>query len=176
MLTRNRELPQWRPLAYGCCTGLVVLLLPLGHRRHGLDFTHQAMTHPWISSILVGMALLWVLHWASQRPGVGKQPITTAQKTMAVLVTGGLAALSTPGLLGALFLAALGHSTYHWRITMLGLLSLPVFLWKYYYNLDLDFLTKAGVLAATGAVLLIARWAITYSKWLRPDIAAAEAE
>jgi len=174
-LTRNRELPQWRPLAHGCCTGLVVLLLPLGDRRHGPELTRHAMTHPWISSILVGIALLWILHWVSQRPGL-KQQATIAQQAMAVLVTAGLAALSTPGLLAALFLAVLGHGTHHWRITMLGLMSLPIFLWKYYYDLDLDFLAKSGVLAATGAVLLIARWAITYSRWLRPDIAGAEAE
>lgn len=158
LLTRDRSLSTWRPLAQGCCTGLVVLLLPVGYRHHDLGFTRHAMIHPWISSILVGLALLWILHWASQRVG----SLNTVLKTLAVLVTAGLAALSTPGLLGALFLAVLGHATFHARITFLGLLSLPIFVWKYYYNLELSFLHKSGVLVATGVVLLFARWVLGY--------------
>ncbi len=164
LLTRERELPNWRPLAYGCCTGLVVLLLPLGHRRGVFDFTRHAMTQPWISSVLMGIALLWILRWATQRPGLREKPIDPIRATIVVVVTAGLAALSTPGLLAAMFLAALGHATYHGRITLLGLLSLPIFFWKYYYNLEVGFLTKSGVLVASGLVVLLARWGLTRTK------------
>lgn len=157
VLTRDRELPGWRPLAYGCCTGLVVVLFPVGHRHDSwFDFTRHAMAYPWISSVLVGIALLWTLHWASRKP------IPPTAKTVAVLVTGGLAALSTPGLAAALFLTVLGHAAYHARITLLGLVSLPVFLWKYYYYLDLSFLHKSGVLAGSGVLLLGTRWILGY--------------
>jgi hypothetical protein len=175
LLTQDRELPDGRPMAEACCTGLLVFVAPLGTRRGHFDFFNAAMPHPWISSILLGLALLWVLHWASQRPEARRHRITPAQQGFAVLVTAGLAALSTPGLLAALFLAVLGHATYRWPITLLGLASLPVFLWKYYYSLEMDYLAKSGVLAASGALLLLARWAITYSRWLRPDIAGREA-
>ncbi len=172
-LTRNRELPGWQPLVYACCTGLVILLAPVGG-RHGFHFLDEPMPLPWISSCLVGLALLWILHWACRRPEASQHKLTIPQQALAVLVTAGLAATSTPGLLAALFLAALGHATYHWQITTLGLVSLPVFLWKYYYSLEIDFLAKSGVLVASGALLLVARWAITHSRWLRPDVASSE--
>ena len=150
----------------------MVLVAPIGMRR-SIGFRFEPLPMPWISSCLLGIALLWVLHWASRRPEVRGRQVTPAQQASAVLVTAGLAALSTPGLLAALFLAALGHATYHWQITTLGLVSLPVFLWKYYYSLEIDFLAKSGVLVASGAVLLVARWAITHSRWLRPDVASS---
>ena len=42
-----------------------------------------------------------------------------------------------------------------------GLVLLPAFLGLYYYSLDLDLATKAGVLVASGLVLLAARWYLT---------------
>ena len=45
-------------------------------------------------------------------------------------------------------------------MTAAGLGALPLFLWNYYYVLDLDYAAKSGALVGSGAVMLLACAAI----------------
>lgn len=160
LLTRSRENPVWRPLAYASACGLLAVLMPISER--GLWSFDRGLPHPWIASAICGIALLATMHWSSRRsaaldPG---SHVTPRQRALATVIVVGLASLGTPGIPAALFLIVLGHATFHWPVTAVALASLPVFLWKYYYALDLDVVAKSGVLVASGMLLLVARLAV----------------
>ncbi|MCA8969673.1 MAG: DUF4401 domain-containing protein [Planctomycetes bacterium] len=152
VLTRSRCRPALLPLAYGCAIGLVILTLPISQR--GLWFDELAMQRPWIASIALGIALLFALHRAAPEGAI-------TQTRLAVVVGGvfALAALTMPGILAALFLAVLGHATWHPIVAWIGLGSLPVGLWHYFYSLDQTYAQKSMTLVASGALLLAARFA-----------------
>lgn len=154
VLMRERQLPLWRPLAYACACGLPIVLLPLSER--GLWFEDAELPHAWIASIVLGLATLWVLRLAAAHLGVNA---SVAAQALAVLIVAGLCTLSAPGILAALFLIVLGYAAQHWQLALVGLVALPAFVFKYYYNLELDFMTKSGVLAGSGVLLLLARHA-----------------
>ncbi len=160
VLLRDRQLPQWRPLAYACGCGLPVILLPLSER--GLWFEDPELPHRWISSIVLGLGTLWALRFAAPRLRV---KTSRAAQALAFLLVAGLCALAAPGISAGLFLLVLGYGTYHWQLVTVGLVTLPMFVFKYYYNLDLDFMTKSGVLAGSGVLLLVARWAFARGSW-----------
>ena len=160
LLMRERQNPLWRPLAYACGYGLPLLLLPLTPR--GLWFEDPELSHAWISSVVLGIGTLWALRFAATRFGVRA---SATQQALALLVVAGLCALATPGILAGLFLAVLGYATHHRQLVLVGLLALPVFVFKYYYNLELELMVKAGVLAGSGALLLSARWAMVRGRW-----------
>ena len=153
LLTRPRGLPTWRPLGYACAWGLLIVLLPLGER--GLWSKDAELGHRIVSSVSCALALLWACSWAARREGLR---VTVARASLAVIVATGLAALQTPGIPAALFLIVLGYASGHWQICAVALGVFPLFVYKYYYNLDVDFLTKSAVLAGSGVLLLCVRW------------------
>lgn len=155
LLTRARQRPVWRPLAYACAWRAVVSVLPSD--GHEWWFKDYVLPHRWISSVTAGLALLAVSAWACRRAG---ERVPTAQVVVAVLVIAGLTALGAPGIPAALFLVVLGHATHHWHLTLVALASLPIFVWHYYYDLELDFVAKSSVLVGSGALLLVARAAL----------------
>ncbi len=65
-----------------------------------------------------------------------------------------------PGIMAALFLLFLAYDRADTFFTVLGLSFLPLFIIFYYYQLNLNLSTKAAVLMASGALLLVVRWAI----------------
>ncbi len=164
LLTRDRQLPRWRPLAYACGCGLPVILLPLSGR--GLWFEDPELPHRWVSSVVLGLGTLCALRFAAPRLRV---KASVAAQALAALFVAGLCALAAPGILAALFLIVLGYATHHWQLVTVGLVALPVFVFKYYYNLELDFMTKSGVLAGSGVLLLAARWAFARGPWFEVE-------
>jgi hypothetical protein len=154
VLLRERQLPLWRPLAYACGCGLPLILLPLSER--GLWFEDPELPHRWIASIVLGLATLGALRSAAVHLAVRT---SAAAQALAALFVAGLGTLSAPGILAAMFLIVLGYAAQHWQLVLIGLLALPAFVFKYYYNLELDFMTKSGVLAGSGVLLLLARQA-----------------
>jgi hypothetical protein len=155
-LTRQRQDPNWVPLAYASALGLLGLVLPIGDPEFGME--NFALPHRYISSGACGIALLWALDFAATRSSFH---VRTPHRTIAILLVVGLGSLSTPGILAAVFLIVLGHAGHHWPVALMGLAGLPIFVWNYYYNLEIDLMTKSSALAGSGAVLLLARWFLT---------------
>lgn len=76
-----------------------------------------------------------------------------------------LGVISAPGLLLAITLLILGYAKHDKIMSMMGVLLLPVFLFFYYYNLDISLMVKSGVLIGSGAVMLAGRFYITFKGW-----------
>jgi uncharacterized membrane protein len=72
----------------------------------------------------------------------------------------GAASLKAPGIASGLLILLLGFAVGRRVMIGLGIAALLFCISSYYYLLDATLLYKAGVLAATGAGLLAARWVI----------------
>lgn len=68
-----------------------------------------------------------------------------------------LALFSTPGILLSLAMILAGYAQYDRIFLTSGILLLPVFIFFYYYHLDVDLMTKSAILVASGGLLLLAR-------------------
>lgn len=76
-----------------------------------------------------------------------------------------LGILSAPGILLAIGLMVLGYARYSRFIIIIGASLVPIFLFLYYYNLDISLLQKSGVLVSSGILLLIGRFYLNYRGW-----------
>ena len=65
-----------------------------------------------------------------------------------------LGILESLGIMLALSFLILGHAKHEKLLVALGALFLPAFLFSYYYMLDLNLMTKSGVLIGSGLLAL----------------------
>src|SRR5205809_2120555 len=68
------------------------------------------------------------------------------------------ASFKAPGVAGGLMIVLVGFANGNRLLAGLGIAALLYYVSSYYYLLDATLLAKAGVLAASGVVLLGARW------------------
>ena len=76
----------------------------------------------------------------------------------------GTFAFYAPGIVGALLVVLLGFAVGNRILLWLGLLAVGVFLFNYYYQLQVTLLFKSALLAGSGGLLLLIRLALR--KWL----------
>lgn len=130
------------PLAYALAVALPGTLLVL-----------QYFKPEWPSTVVLTLWLLWLARWAA----TGSESRSLVPAIGAVV----LGAISTPGILAAIGLMALGHGRGDRVLLSLGAAFLPVFLVFYYYNMDVTLAMKSWVLMGSGAVLLLLREALS---------------
>lgn len=68
-----------------------------------------------------------------------------------------LGVISAPGILLSIGLMILGYAKHERLILLLSSILLPLFLFLYYYNLDLTLIKKSGILIANGVLILSGR-------------------
>ena len=88
------------------------------------------------------------------------QPLLLA--SMGALLLGLIAA---PGILLAIMLMVLGYARHERLLLATGVVLIPVFLFLYYYQLDLSLLQKSAALAGSGALLLAGRFYLRRRGW-----------
>jgi len=150
------------PIGYGLTLAFMQIegAALLGHSMamlFGSRIVHGAW--PWAGEALVAAALavsVWVL---LQRAGWTLWALKTLLALIAILAVGA-ASFKAPGIAGGLMIALLGFSNGNRVLVGLGIVALLGYVSGYYYLLDVTLLVKSGVLLATGAVLLAARWLV----------------
>ncbi len=152
------------PVGYGLTLSFVQIEGSASLRRSvAMVFGSRAVPEawPWIGEALVAAAVLasvWVLlrraHWAL--------PESRALLALVAAVAIGAASFKAPGIAGGLMIALLGFANGNRVLVGLGIAALLFYVSSYYYVLDATLLVKSGVLAATGVVLLAARWLVLY--------------
>lgn len=114
---------------------------------------------PWIGEALVVAALLVSVGVLLKRTGWGpREPRTVLALVAAAAI--GAASFKAPGIAGGLMIVLLGFANGNRLLLGLGIAALLFYVSSYYYLLDATLLVKSGVLAATGVVLLAARWLV----------------
>ncbi len=144
------------PIGYG----LTLAFMDLGHSMTMMLGVRVAPGgSPWIGAALVGAALLLSVGVLLQRTGWGLGESRTVWALLAAAVIGA-ASFKAPGIAGGLMIALLGFANGNRVLLGLGIAALLFSVSSYYYRLDATLLVKSGVLAATGVVLLAARWLV----------------
>jgi len=113
--------------------------------------------------ILTALTFFGVAVWAAG--GLGVVRANAPLFAGLALALAALIWLGAGGVLLALLFMLLGFSLQSGTILGLGLILFPVFLTSYYYNLNLDLLAKAGVLAGSGLILLALRAGLQHLPW-----------
>ncbi|MGB5198760.1 MAG: DUF4401 domain-containing protein [Sedimenticolaceae bacterium] len=139
--------------AFGVLLLSTVYVLP----ELGVDF--QFYPRPWISTILLGALFLYV---GTQIRAM----IAAASNMTASLVFYGMMLViiacswAAPGLLLGLIIVMLGAESGSRTFTGAGIVFFSIFLAAYFYGIEVSMLTKSITLVASGAAILVSRWAV----------------
>ena len=158
------------PIAYGLTLGLVnVETFSWGGKTFLAAFARPGVVdwaRPWMGELLVLATLLFVVWRLIARAGwEPREPRSMIALGTAALI--GAASLKAPGIAAGFIIVLLGFANGNRVLWGLGIAALLLYVSGYYYLLDATLLFKAGVLAASGAVLLGARWLML--KRILPD-------
>lgn len=152
LLTSGRVARGFAPLGYALVTGLCAIVLTFSVHSRDFFFGHEAFD-PAIANVALAATLIALFGWASG----GLRRLKQEQLLVASCGAALLAIMGAPGLILAVGLMVLGYARHDRKLITGGALLMPVFLWLYYYNLDLSLMAKAATLAGSGAVLLAGR-------------------
>ena len=159
LLTHRKIKSDYIPLSYAlvCSLCVHVLLLASGE----LASEDITVISPYFASLVLTAGLIALFGWAAG--GMAKlkiQPLLLASMGAALL---GL--IAAPGILLAIMLMVLGYARHERPLLATGVLLIPVFLFLYYYQLDLSLLQKSAALAGSGALLLAGRFYLRRKGW-----------
>jgi hypothetical protein len=150
-----------RPMAYGLLLGLVMTDMAGGSLQPLADMNvvlqAQPLLAPWMGDLLTGAVLLWVVWTLLRRAGDAISQAHTIAILAAVMLLV-LVSFKAPGLPVGVCIIVLGYAHGNRTLTGLGIAALLIYASSYYYTLDATLLVKSEVLAASGIVLLLARW------------------
>ena len=124
------------------------MLILLSHQ----DFDTDKINYPWIATIVLATALLFVLRKVMQQTGVNdtKAQLIVYACCLVILAP----TIVTPSIAGALLLVLSSFYIGHRVSFIVGLLALGYFIILFYYNLELTLLAKSGILVLTGCLFL----------------------
>lgn len=149
LLTHPRVTRDFAPLSSALVLSLCVTVACCAAPHHTFD-PLQYMAHPAVVNLGLTAALIVLIAWAAGTTrNLTKEPLLAAVAGSALL-----GCLSAPGILLSICLMILGYARSDKHLVSGGAVLMPVFLFLYYYNLDLTLMAKAGVLVCSGLVLL----------------------
>ena len=112
-----------------------------------------AIINPWFMNIVLTCGLIALFGWAAG----GMEKLKSIPLLLASLGAVLLGLLSIPGLLFAIGLMVLGYAKHEKQLSYIGILLLLVFLFLYYFMLDVSMAYKSVILIGSGITLLSAR-------------------
>lgn len=156
---RDRIAPAWPPLAWSLSVTALVALWFVEPDRVWSGTTVVVDDSPFLIAEALGVPLLPAcVWWLLSRPPPA--PERTRLLGFALAAVFALLWWRAPGVGFGVALALTGFALYRPALLGLGLLGIGVYLLRYYYQLQLPLIEKAGWLFVGGALLLAARWAV----------------
>ncbi|WP_085899388.1 DUF4401 domain-containing protein [Kiloniella majae] len=153
----------FQPLSQALIVSLAISVLFLSSYNEFDYLGNHLFISPFISNILLALALTLLIIWAAG----GKEYIKREPVIAGIIGSVFLAILSAPGILLSLGLMIFGYARHDRLFTLFGFLLLPVFLWLYYYNLDITLLEKSIVLVASGGIMIAGKFYLKLRGWDR---------
>ena len=161
LLTNSRINRDFIPITYALVFSLCVSVLFLSAHAEFRNWQEEGLIHPiFINFVLTG-GLITLFAWAAG----GKEKLKTEPLMIASLGAVLLGLISAPGILLTIGLMVIGYAKHEKRLITTGALLMPIFIWIYYYNLDISLLQKSGVLIGSGILLLAGRFYLRYQGW-----------
>ena len=161
LLTHANIKADYMPLAYALVCSLCVHVLFLAWVTLTWDDTE--VISPYFANIILTGGLIALFGWAAGDLAKLKTEPLWLASTGAVL----LGLIAAPGILLAIMLMVLGYARHERPLLATGAMLIPIFLFLYYYQLDLSLLQKSGALAGSGALLLAGRCYLRRRGWDR---------
>lgn len=110
-----------------------------------------------------GLFLIWSIFWAS-----GTRPIIASLKNIHLILASLaiilLSIFTAPGIIFSLYLIVFGYASQRRLLWQLGILLMPLYLFFYYYNLQVTLLEKSFIMFLSGLILLIGAVYIRFAK------------
>jgi hypothetical protein len=163
----------FRPLGHALALALAVtvgaMMAPL-HNSLYYEDDFRTASMVWPSRAILAAALVWLACWIARQAEPGASPGAATKRAPALVALGTVVLLglvSNPGILAGFLLAALGHATRERLVAYLGLMVLAGALFFFFCDYNLVLSARAGLLVASGLVLLGARflfWRLTASE------------
>ncbi len=145
----NRQRARSEPVLNGLAIGLLVV---------GVAYLDLVGGTPWLpfatmSAIAFGIVLMvWVAQASRHLPTMSRGAALAAALAFAAV------AWRAPGLIATALVLLASFAAGRRTLTALAMVAMLGYLSAYYYQMSLTLLVKAGVLALTGAVLLVLWW------------------
>lgn len=162
LFTNGRIRREYAPLAYAlaCSLCVCVLIFALQYKFF-ISYSDGTVLNPFWFNPGVAIAFIALIGWASGDWGKLKSlPFIIA--TIGIVL---LSVVSAPGIILSIGFLVLGYSKSDSLITIMGALLLPVFIFFYYYNLDVTLLRKSIILVSSGVILLAGFGYLKFKKW-----------
>ena len=145
------------PLAYAAALMLPATLVSVELAQID-DWGGLIEVRLWPSSLILGAGLLWTIGRISGRGSFRGSPDLWFFFGGVVL----LSLMSAPGILVAIGLLTVGRWLGDRILMAIGYASLPVFLFTWYFSLEIDLGTKSWILMGSGLVLLALQQALRW--------------
>lgn len=150
LFTHAKVTRDFVPVAYALLASLGATVLLFSIQTDIGWGPYQWKLDPSYMNICLSAALVGLIGWAAgDLRKLKNEPLALAA-VAAVL----LGLVSAPGAIYAIGLMVLGYARLEKPLIAAGALALPLFLFLYYYNMDVSLMQKSGILIASGAVLL----------------------
>lgn len=150
------------PLMYGLLFSLCASTVLLASYSKLGYWSHEDFINITFINLLFTLGLIAAIIWIA---GGKIEKLKSEPFMLALLGTVLLGFISAPGIILSIILMVVGYAKHEKFMVAMGALLVPVFLYFYYYNLDMSLMEKSGILAGSGAVLLVARFYIGFKKW-----------
>ncbi len=146
------------PLSYAFAFSLSMTVTLLVSRIDLLFSYHQPPFSLSIMNFTLAIAIIILIAWIAG----GIHKLQTEPLAIASIVAIILGIVSAPGLLLAIGFLILGYAQHERLLITIGSLLLPVFIFLYYYHLDVTLAYKSVILIMTGIVLLSGYFYLKY--------------
>ena len=140
LLTHPKVKRDYRPMAYAAAFSLCITVTYI---EKNLTFVNTILT----------MSLMGLMGWAAST----MKKLKTAPFMVASLGAVLLGVIGAPGMILAICLMILGHAKHDKLLLFMGGIIMPLFLFRYYDDLDMTLLEKSGMLVANGLLFLAGR-------------------
>jgi hypothetical protein len=153
LLMHGRVKSYYIPLAYATAFSLCITVIFFAvESKIGYWINQQSYSLTFINAILT-LSLVGLIGWAAGNLEKLKTPPLILASIGSVL----LGIISTPGIILSICLMILGYAKYERLLLLMGILLMPLFIFLYYYNLDISLMAKSWVLLGSGIILLAGR-------------------
>lgn len=161
LITNVKIKRDYIPLTYGLLFSLCASALFIAsHTKFGY-WQNKELVNPVFVTLLFTGSLVAVISWIVG----GIKKLNAEPLILACLGVVLLGLISAPGIILSIILIVLGYAKHEKIMIIMGALLVPVFVFFYYYNLDISLMEKSILLIASGIVLLVSRFYMIFKEW-----------